>query len=281
MKEKQKIPKNPKRLQVKRLARLCLILLLGLFILAIVNFDRIATHLPSRYKFAFEQINDLIFGKVQVIEILGNNFVSKDEIIMNIYKNDVSKEDVVLINSVENITSSISKHPAIKSVNIKRFLPNKMVIYIQEKDIILRFYDEPSAKFFTISKEGEALKFYTPSIKVPLVIGKFNIEDTIKFYNKLLKFPEVVKNTSDILPFFEYRFDVVLKRKTLVNLPEAEVDVALARLQDLILNQNILEKSIKHIDLRVKGKIFIEYFKEGEPNTYKPLSSVTTLTWGV
>ena len=59
-----------------------------------------------------------------------------------------------------------------------------------------------------------------------------------------------------------------------------EVDEALARLQDLILNQNILEKNIKHVDLRVKGKIFIEYFKEGEPNAYKPLSSVTTFTWG-
>jgi hypothetical protein len=60
--------------------KLTILLILASVIAILINFDRFANHIPHRYKPVFEKINDVIFGKVQVIEIYGNNIISKDEI---------------------------------------------------------------------------------------------------------------------------------------------------------------------------------------------------------
>jgi cell division protein FtsQ len=154
-----------------------------------------------------------------------------------------------------------------------------MVIYVKEKTLILRFYDETAKKFLTISEDGEVIDYYNPNLKIPLIIRKFNMEDVLKAYQKIQEYPVVFGSTTDIISFFEYRFDIVLNRKILVNLPEENIGEALKILEGLIKENRILEKRIKQIDLRVKGKIFVDYFKENEMNTFKLEDSITILTF--
>lgn len=251
----------------------------GLFvsiIFAIFYFDRISYHLPSRYKFFFEKVNDLIFGKVQVIEITGNHLISKDEIMLSVYKDEVNPDDTVIINSEARIRQNLKKNPIIKTVNVKRFLPNKMVIYIEEKPAILKFYDDKKEKFVSIGEDGEVLDFYDPKLNIPLVVGNFQMEDLLKFYNKLQKIESIYQNLSDIYSFYGFKFNIVLNRKTLILLPERDAHNALEVLETLIAENNIINKNIKQIDLRVKGKIFIKYFAKGEPNIFKPNTQVVT-----
>lgn len=259
-KNKPKKPFNKKKLLLK--IKIIVISFFILFIVLVFNLDRFSSIIPSRYKFLFEQINDVIFGKVQIVEIYGNNLISKEEILKSVYKEELAKDDTVLINSSDAIIKFVSKNPVVKKVSVRRFLPNKMVVYVQEKEIILKFYDFPSKQFYAITKQGEVLNYYNPEVKIPLLIGDFETADAIKFYNKLIQFSNIFEKTTDIISFFGYRFDIVLLRKTLINLPEEELDYSLKILQSLIDEEKILEKNIKSVDLRVKGKIFIEYYKE-------------------
>jgi cell division protein FtsQ len=234
-------------------------------------------HLPSRYRPVFEKINDLIFGKVQVIEIYGNNLISKDEVLTHIYRNDVMVDDLILINQSYKINKSLRNHTLISEVNIRRFLPNKMVIYIKEKNLVVKFYDKKKQRFLSVSEDGEILPFYDSSVKIPLLLGEYNPYTFFIFYKKLASYNEIIRVTTDIIPFWGFRYDIVLNRKMKISLPEENVDEALEELKKLITKNKILEKDIKHLDLRVKGKIFVEYFESGEVKTYRPNEKIITL----
>jgi cell division septal protein FtsQ len=170
------------------------------------------------------------------------------------------------------------QNPIIEYVSSKRFLPNKMVIYVREKPLILRFWNEKTGQFFAISEKGEVLNFHDSKLKLPLISGEFNMQDAIKLYEKLQNY-NITPHLTDISSFFGYRFDLVLKRKIFVRLPENDAESAIVMLADLIENNKILEKNIKQIDFRVKGKIIIEYFKESEIPIYTPITSYYTLSW--
>ncbi len=280
---RQKKSKKPQTSFLKKrgflIFKLTLLFVVAFVIAIIINFDRFANYIPHRYKPVFEKINDVIFGKVQVIEIYGNNIVSKDEILTHIYKNEFSKDDLTLINPAQKIMKSLSENPVIENVNVKRFLPNRMVVYVKEKKIILKFYNEELKRFFSITESGEILDYYSPNIKMPLIIRKFDVADAVKVYHKIQEYQNVSPFVSDFISFFEYRFDIVLNRKIIVNLPEENLEDALEVLQDLIIKNKILEKNIKQIDLRVKNKIFINYFKQNESQMFKLEDSVTILNF--
>lgn len=268
------------RKQKDNIFKIILLLVIAILGLFIFNFDKISEKAPPRYKGALEKINDIIFGKIQIVEIKGNNIVTKDEILATIYKNDVLTDDLILLNSTLKIKKSLLGHPLIKKVNIKRFLPNKMVIYIKEKEIVAKVYNIEQKNFEFVQDNGFSLPFYTSRIRLPLLIGNFQPKDFADFYHKLVKNRKssiLINNLSDVICIFGFRFDIVLNRKILVNLPEEDVNLALDLLENLIQENHALEKNIKRIDLRIKGKIFIEYFEKGETHRYTPIDKIVTM----
>lgn len=283
-KQKQSALKKEDRMGIKnggrpsrRMIFFSIIIILVTCISLIFNFDRFLDSVPQRYRYLFERMNDFIFGKIQIIEITGNRLLSKTEILSHIYKKDVSKDDLIIINSMYNIQKSLTEHPLLENVNIKRFLPNRMVLYVKEKEVILKFYNKEQDKFQSVTKDGTILNFSTSTLKVPLLIGDFSLPNVLSFYRWLSKNKNanaILQEITAISSFFDYRFDVILNNKTLVSLPEKKLDFALDNLADLMMNHKILQKPIKHIDLRVNGKIFIEYFGENDIMRYKPLENM-------
>jgi cell division septal protein FtsQ len=249
-----------------------------LLVLSIYNINSLYRFLPNKYRPFIERINDVIFGKVEIIEITGNNLVSKEEVLSYIYKDEILEDDVVRINSESKIEQSLMKLPIIEFVSIKRFLPNKMVVHMKEKKIIMRLWDEKTKEVFTITEGGEILKFNDYRLKAPLIIGEFDLSDIMKLYSKLEK-ADLIKHTTEIISFYGFRFDVVFKKKLLVNLPEENLEEAINKMQFLIDNGKIFEKKVKNIDLRVKNKIFLSYFKSGEGENYTPPQSYLIYNW--
>ena len=120
------------------------------------------------------------------------------------------------------------------------------------------------------------MNFYNPSLNTPLAVGKFEVEDLLKFYTKIQRYETISQNLSDIYGFYGFKFNIVLNRKTLVLLPEAGQIEALEMLARLINENGILNKNIKQLDLRVKGKIFIKYFAKGESPIFRPNTEIIT-----
>jgi hypothetical protein len=153
-----------------------------------------------------------------------------------------------------------------------------MVVHIKEKPLIMRFWDVKTSEFFSITRSGEVIRFDDSRLKIPLILGDFEITDVLKIYNTLNEVG-ILPDVTQVFSFFEYRFDIVLKNKLLVNLPEDNTKEAIFLLKKLIVENSILEKNIKQVDLRVKNKIFITRFNAGEHEKYSPPSSYTVLSW--
>jgi cell division septal protein FtsQ len=278
MKQMKQRRKNQKKIKFSFFFKVFVLVILTAFIIIIWHFEKLYHLFPSHYRVFFEQVNDAIFGKVQVIEISGNKLVSTDEVLSHIYNTDVSFDDVTLVNSESKITQSLMQNPVIDFVGIKRSLPNKMFVHIKEKPLIMRFWEAETNTFYSITKSGDIVKFNDSRLKIPIILGDFNIQDALKLH-AMIESEGLLEQVTQFISFFGYRFDIVLKNKILVNLPENETKEAITILKNLITQNQILDKNIKQVDLRVKGKIFFSRFKTGEVEQYSPSSSYLVLTW--
>jgi cell division septal protein FtsQ len=236
------------------------------------------TEPQKRYAKYFNKFDDIIFGTIQIIEIKGNSVLSRNEILNYVYKENITPDDLNIVKSPSEIKRELMKNPLIEFASVKSFLPNKMVIYIIEKRLILKFWNAEKQKFFSITEKGEIINFYRSNINIPSISGDFDLKQILELYNNFKTY-DMVHLLSEIIPFFNYRFDVVLNKTTLVRLPENNTKKAIEILSNLVREQNILSKNIKQIDLRIQGKVIVSYFEKNEPKTYKTNSSYTVLSW--
>lgn len=71
-----------------------------------------------------------ILFKVESIEVVGNRYYSSEDIIKN---SGITKDENIFICSEKNINKTLcSNFPYIESIKLKREIPNKIVIYVNE-----------------------------------------------------------------------------------------------------------------------------------------------------
>lgn len=236
------------------------------------------TEPQKRYAKYFNKFDDIIFGTIQIIEIKGNSVLSRNEILNYVYKENTTPDDLNIVKSPSEIKKELMKNPLIEFASVKSFLPNKMVIYVVEKKLILKFWNAEKQNFFSITERGEIIDFYRPQVNIPFIAGEFDLKQVLHLYN-ILKAYNVVNLVSEIIPFFNYRFDIVLNKTILVKLPESNPKKAVEILSNLVYEHEVLSKNIKQIDLRIEGKIVVSYFEKNEPKMHKTTSSYTVLSW--
>ena len=256
--------------------KIIVLIFISICIIFVLNFNKIYNFAHSYVQKIpyYQKINHFLFGTNEVIEIIGNKALTKDEILTYIHKENIQ--------NINQISKILTKHPLIKYATVKKFLPNKLGIFIKERDLIFAFYNQKAKQFFSITNTKNIINYYNKNLDLPLLFTPFNeeilMDDVFFLYKKLISY-NILPHVTHVISFFNFRYNLVLNDKILVSLPEDDVEEALSILQDLILENNILEKSIKHLDLRVQNKIIIEYFDAKEQQLYIPQSSYSILSW--
>jgi cell division protein FtsQ len=215
------------------------------------------------------------------IEINGNNRVSRDEIIIAIenYKNNLEKNpNIDGNNTIQNIQNLIDelkiKFPWIDKITLKRILPDKLKIEIIEYQPFAIWFDND--KKFIIDKEGNAIDYrdeYEKNAEFQnmIVLSGKNANNNVKSLFNILT---IDSNLNDKIYSATWignrRWDIRFYDGLLVKLPEVEISKAwneLIKIYDLYQH----DRNIKSIDLRVDGKIYLQYFnkKSQENNVVK------------
>ena len=75
----------------------------------------------------------------------------------------------------------------------------------------------------------------------------------------LLEHRHYLKQNVNVADFVgERRWDLLLRNQTHVFLPEKEPDLALNQLDTYLQNDNLIDRGVKKIDLRLPGQIIVE-----------------------
>jgi len=217
------------------------------------------------------QLNNFNFS---VINIKGINRVKKQEIIDIIKNFDDGKSfminknlsDSQAIPLAQNLIDEIkSKILWIDKITIKRIMPDTINIEVIEYKPFAIWLDND--KKFIIDKDGNPVPFLdeyesNEEFKNMIILSGKNANKNVKsLFNILSIDAELSKEIYSANWVGNRRWDVRFFDGLLVKLPEDNIAEAWENLLKLYELSDI-DKSIKSIDLRVSGKIYIQYLNK-------------------
>jgi len=152
----------------------------------------------------------------------------------------------------------IAKLPWTESVTVERRLPGTILVHLNERVPMARWQHENH----TVVIDGQGKELTEAKIdqftQLPLVVGAGAPEETQSLLNELKKFPVINDKVVAAVWVSERRWDLHFQPKIVVRLPAKDLPSALKQLAVLITEQNILDRDIVAIDLRIPERLAIE-----------------------
>jgi cell division protein FtsQ len=225
----------------------------------------------ANYFYRYFKLDNFEFSS---INITGNKRVKDEEIIAIIKNFELEKgtligknlDNIDLLPLVQNLIDKIkSQLNWIDKVTIKRLMPDILNIEVEEYKPFAIWINND--KKFIIDKEGNSIPFleeYEQSEEFKNMIilsGNGANENAKSLFNILVINSEISQDIYSANWVGNRRWDIRFFDGLLVKLPEIEISNAW---NDLIkiYSASKNDKAIKSIDLRVSGKIYLQYYNK-------------------
>lgn len=160
--------------------------------------------------------------------------------------------------NLPKLVGKLEKLPWIKSVRIERQLPDQLAIYIQERVPAAIWQQE--GQHHMVDLEGERLpeSDFTLYPDLPLILGQGALENLPEIISILQRQPNLQHRVKVITRQGNRRWSVTLDNEITIHLPEIEPELAWDKLNSLQKVNNILDKDVKIIDLRLPDRIILQ-----------------------
>lgn len=143
---------------------------------------------------------------------------------------------------------------------VKRILPNIIEIDILEREPIAIWQNR--SKFTLIDSDGSIIK--NADIKkfshLLHVVGRDANFHADSLHASLKTYPQILKNTQSATRYGERRWNLSLKDKITVKMPEKNLPQALEYLDKMIRQEKLWGNKYKILDLRDHNKYYIEKY---------------------
>lgn len=193
--------------------------------------------------------------RLDTLYLEGRSRTSLDEINKAIA---IKKGSPILQLSLQEIKNRLEAVGSISSAAVERELPNRLAIRIIEREPVALWQHQ--GKMVLVDDNGVAMPDVAVSAyrHLPLIVGKDAPSQVREVLALLQSSKELQGRFSAAVRISSRRWNVHLKDGTQVKLPEQDATKAweaLAKLQD---KQQLLDRDVKVIDLRVAGRLFIK-----------------------
>lgn len=163
----------------------------------------------------------------------------------------------ILAYDIEHIRSQLERIDWVRTAIVQRRLPSILFIQLIERKPIAMWHHQDT--LYLVDKEGVAI---TPTSMeafrgLPLIIGSDAPLHAPKILSVIEKFPEISKRLTSVTRIRERRWDLTIDQKTLVKLPEDNVEEALGKLSLLLEKRKITGDDVSVVDIRVPGQVII------------------------
>lgn len=170
----------------------------------------------------------------------------------------LNKGEPILQLSLQELKERLEAVGSIRTAAVERELPNRLAIRIIEREPVAIW--QYQGKKVLVDDNGVAMPDVDMAAyrNLPLIVGKDAPEEIEEVLALLQSSKELTKRFSAAVRISSRRWNIHLKDGTQVKLPEqdaAKAWEALAKMQD---KQQLLDRDVKVIDLRVAGRLFIK-----------------------
>lgn len=185
---------------------------------------------------------------------------------------NIKRGDLMLYVDVDEARARIEALPWVKSAQVRRIWPNRILIKIDERRPIARWINEGST--LVVDSDGNVIGARADRgfANLPLLAGRGAASAAASFLALVATQPELKSNIRIAVRVGERRWDLQLANGVEVRLPEEGAEAALAELVRLDRDQKILARDIKAIDLRFADRFVIK-LPPGSPLIAAPIKA--------
>ncbi|WP_084697725.1 cell division protein FtsQ/DivIB [Muricoccus aerilatus] len=165
--------------------------------------------------------------------------------------------DPVLAFAPQTAKERLESIPWIESAEVQRHLSGLVLVRLRERAPFAIWQN--NGRFAIIDREGrtvatDRLDAFGP---LPLVVGAGAEKTAAPLYDLLKQAPDVLARTQALVRIGERRWNLRLHSGTDVMLPEGHEDAALQRLAELQRGNQILDRPLQVVDLRLPDRLVL------------------------
>ncbi|MFA5523571.1 MAG: FtsQ-type POTRA domain-containing protein [Tissierellales bacterium] len=196
------------------------------------------------------------FFHISSIEIIGNEKITDEKLILA--SGIIIDENIFKIN-LKMVEENVLLHPYIKSVKIKRRLPNKMLINVDErKEVVIindfgtyMYLDEEGIILNILSeiKDEHIIEIYGLDIQNPRIGDKLSTKDE-SIQNKIFDF---INSSKDLGLINSFERVILDEEKSISIFLHDEGEVAFGTLDDIKYKLNFLISILEELEEKNQG----------------------------
>lgn len=176
---------------------------------------------------------------------------------------------------IDEVKQRIEQLPWVKSVVIKRHLPNLLDIYLTEREPLALY--QRRGEIHPLDTEGNVILTNTDGLEgLIVVVGEKAPAFAPALIRELEKNPKIYEKVLAATFVGNRRWDLTLgneEKQIRILLPETQIDVALKRLDKIDQKYHLFERNISQIDLRLDDRLIIETINNKPITSYPPKES--------
>jgi cell division protein FtsQ len=145
----------------------------------------------------------------------------------------------------------------VSAATVQRHFPNQLEISVMERVPFAIWQRDGS--YYVIDQSGSAMSNVTPGQLEGLLLvtgegAQFAAQELV---NQLEVTPNLLLRVKAAARVGQRRWNLYLDNGITIQLPERDVEAALARLDALDTSQQLLSKGIRNVDLRLSGRVIV------------------------
>ena len=157
----------------------------------------------------------------------------------------------------EAALARIEAIPSVKSAAIRKKYPGELIVSIEEKQPMARWRFGDAT--FLVDEFGQPVARDDGSFReLPLVVGEGAADDAIVMVRTLDRYPAINRDLAALSRIGDRRWDLIMYSGLRVQLPENGVAQALAQLDTYQSTQQLLDRDVTVIDMRVPGMVSLQ-----------------------
>ena len=195
-------------------------------------------------------INNFKFSKIEKINISGLDQIKKQ--ILQDKLNKINLENIFFVDKNE-IIKLINSHNVIEKFKVFKKYPSTIDVKIESTTFLAQI--NINGKNFLIGSNGKLIANQLNHNELPYIFGKPNIKEFLNFKNIIDNSKFSYEQIKDLYYFQSKRWDMKLKNKILIRLPNNFSQETLDKLYEFLeIHSN---RTFTIIDARIKNQIIL------------------------